>query len=82
MLRLLGRIAAFALIFAGLWFLSQPRYASTETSSSEIRAWVLIGLGVLYFIAEHRLKLKADRRAERADAREIEFHRQRMDDRE
>jgi uncharacterized membrane protein HdeD (DUF308 family) len=82
MLRWPLRIAAVALILAGLWLLSEPRYASTEAGAGDIRGWVLIVLGAIYFIAEHRLKLRADQRAERAEAREVEFHRRRMDDKE
>ena len=74
------RIVAVALLLAGVWFLSEPRYASTETSNGGFRGWALIVLGALYFIAEYRLKLRAERRAERAEAREVELHRRRMDD--
>jgi hypothetical protein len=37
----------------------------------------LVILGAFYFIAEYRLKVRADQRAERAEAREIEQHRRR-----
>ncbi|GAA4751383.1 hypothetical protein GCM10023264_17570 [Sphingomonas daechungensis] len=82
MFRWQGRTVAVALILSGLWFLSQPQYASTETSVAEVRGWVLLVLGVVYFVAEYRLKAKADQRADRAEAREIELHRRRMDDRD
>lgn len=74
------RIVASALVLGGFWLLAQPRYASTEAVGGEVRGWLLVVLGAGYFIAEHRLKLRADRRAERAEAREIELHRRRMDD--
>ena len=80
MIRWTLRIVAVALVLAGFWLLAQPRYASTAASGAELRGWLLIVLGAGYFVAEHRLKTRADRRAERAEAREIELHRRRMDD--
>jgi len=79
MTRWLFRLASLALMLWGLWLLAQPRYASTN-AEGELRGWLLIFLGAVYFVAEHRLKLRADERAQRAEAREIELHRRRMDD--
>ena len=76
------RILAIALILWGVSFLSGPRNASTEVASEDVRGWVLVILGAAYFIAEHRLKLRADQRAARAEAREIELHRRSMDDKQ
>lgn len=76
------RIVAVTFVIGGFWLLAQPRYASTEPFGGETRGWLLVVLGAGYFVAEHRLKLRADRRAERAEAREIELHRQRMDDKD
>jgi hypothetical protein len=73
------RFVAAAAILGGLWLLAGPRNASTA-AENDIRGWVLIVLGAIYFFAEHRLKLRADQRAHRAEAREIELHRKRMDD--
>ena len=58
---------------------SLARSRSVTLSQTQV---LLIALGILYFIAEYRLKWKADRRADRAEAREIEFHRRRTEDRE
>lgn len=81
MMRVAFRLWASGLILAGLWMLLTQRHlASTAEQGSDLRAWVLVVLGALYFAAEYRLKMKADRRADRAEAREIELHRRRMDD--
>ena len=74
------RIAAIALILVGSWLLSGPRNASTSAAPVDFRGWALVVLGVAYFIAEYRLKLRADQRAARSEAREVELHKRRMDD--
>lgn len=80
MIRWPFRAVAALLVLAGFWLLGRPRYASTDAADGELRGWLLVVLGAVYFVAEHRLKVRADRRAERAEAREIELHRRRMDD--
>ena len=81
MLRWASRTIAFGLVVMGVWLLLTQRHlASTSDPGSDLRGWVLVFLGAIYFAAEYRLRRKADQRADRAEAREIELHRRRMDD--
>jgi hypothetical protein len=74
------RAIAAASLLTGIWLLLQPRPAATGGAWNEIRLWLLVIMPTIYFTAEYRLKLRAEQRADRAEAREIEAHRRLTDD--
>lgn len=77
------RLLAIGFVIAGLWLASpgpQPASTNGQTDDGDARGWLLVALGALYFGLDFRLKLRADARADRAERREIEAHRRKMDD--
>lgn len=67
------RVAAVAAVIAGLWGLLNPSFEGWQPAStgSEIREWLLVLLGALYFFFDYRLKQKAEERAARDEARKV-----------
>ena len=77
------RLLAIGLIVAGLWLVSlgpQPASTGSQSDNGDVRGWLLVCLGALYFVLDYRLKLRADARADRAERRDVEAHRRKMDD--
>ena len=71
-----------ALMLIGLWpLLTEVVPGSTADLPSDYLRWGAVALGFLALASNHFLKLRDDRRAEHAEAREMNVHRQRMDGR-
>lgn len=76
------RLMALAAIAAGLWGLLKPEPADWRpaSTSSEVREWLLIALGAIYFVFDYRLKRRAEERADREEVRQVADRKRRGDD--
>jgi hypothetical protein len=71
-----------ALMLIGLWpLLTEVVPGSAADPPSDYLHWGAIALGFLALASNRYLKLRDDRRADDAEAREMNLHRQRMDGR-